>query len=117
MKKTDIELGKKLVEDYYKVGNWYKFGTGDDSVYMCKYLKVEKIVHNKRMPERVFLKGRGFATLKGALHLPHTSKDEPIIFCWAEDYIKKYYQISETEVINIYQSASTKAFFNMFDIN
>ena len=112
---TEVELGKKLVEDYYKVGNWYRFGGENDDLYMCKYLKVERIIHKKNMPERIFLKGKGFATLNGALHLPQTSKDEPIIFCWAEEYIQKYYQVNEDDVKKIYEDAMKKSFNNLFN--
>lgn len=114
MKETDIELGKKLVSEHYKVGNWYKISSPNEDIYQCKYIKIEKIRHVKNMSERIFLKGKGFTTLKGALVTPSISKEEPVIFCWAEEYISRHPQLSETEVKSIFEQAVKKSFNNLF---
>ena len=111
MEKIDEELGKQLVYDYYKVGNWYVFPMGT----MIKYLKVEKIHINKNMTERIFLRGTGFVILEDALHIPKTIKDEAIIFCWANDYIKKYTKIDEEKVKEIYKTGMEKSYKNIFE--
>lgn len=116
MKETDIELGKELVLDYYKVGHWYRFDTQGNII---KYLKVYKIDGNKDK-SRIYLKGKGFNILVNkdgynTLYNPKTSKDEPILYCWAEEYIKKYYEVDETTVKDVYKTAMENSFNKMFE--
>ena len=113
MKETDKELGKKLINDYYKVGNWYRFKlyTGSDSYKIMKVTKIQK----KDKDSRYFLKGIGFTVNNGALLNPSTSKDESVLFCWAEEDIKYNIQYSEDEVKTIFSEAAKKAANNLFN--
>lgn len=119
MKETDIELGKELVLNYYKIGHWYRFNTPDTCANIIKYLKVEKI-DGKKDKSRIYLKGKGFSVLINkdhcnTLYNPKTSKDEAILYCWAEEYIKKYYEVDETIVRNAYKTAMENSFNKMFE--
>lgn len=110
MEQTNKDLGKALIDNYYKVGNWHRFRIylGSDSFKIMKITKIQK------KSDRYFLKGVGFTVNNGALLNPSTSKDESVLFCWAEDDIKYNVQYTEDEVKKIFTEAASKAQENLF---
>lgn len=113
MEQTDKDLGKVLIDNYYKVGNWYRFKVylGGDSFKIMKITKIQK------KSDRYFLKGIGFTVYKNALLNPFTSKDESVLFCWAEENIKYNIQYTEDEVKKIFAEAASKSQENLFSQN
>lgn len=110
MKQTSIELGKKLVFEHFTSGQWYYHKNGTKTTFM----KFEKFIIPKNDDSRVFLKCSGFVTLHGAIHTPKIAKEEPFVYCWAEEYIAKYNKIEETEVKREFELACKNSYDSLF---
>lgn len=110
----DKELAIKLIDEHFKVGNWYRFqlncgSHGPDSFKLMKVTKIQK------KADRYYLKGNGFTVNNGALLNPSTSKDESVLLCWAEESIKSDIQYTEAEVKEIFMAAAAKVAEKLFD--
>lgn len=109
------DLGKEMVDDYFKVGQWYEFPTDNAKGNYRKFMRIDKIYESKSEPyQACMLKGKGFVIKDDKLHKPITSKSEIIRYVWAEDYIAKRSCWSEEQIKEIYKEAMNSTFVELF---
>ena len=109
------DLGKQMVDEYFKVGQWYEFPVANSNANYRKFMRIDKIYESRTEPYYAcMLKGKGFVIKDNQLHNTSTSKAEIIRYTWAEDYIAKRSCWSEEQIKEIYQEAMNNSFNNLF---
>ena len=110
------DLGKQMVDEYFKVGQWYEFPVSNTKACFRKFMRIDKIYESRNEPYySCVLSGKGFIIKDNELHNPIASKPGIIRYVWAEDYIPKSPCWSEEQVKEIYKEAMNNSFNKVFE--
>ena len=109
------DLGKQMVDEYFKVGQWYEFPVANSNANYRKFMRIDKIYESRTEPYACMLKGKGFVIKDNQLHNPITSTPEIIRYVWAESYILDRPLWSEREIKEIYKAATNNSFNTLFE--